>query len=155
MTISDATNNLAGRCLPCLYQIYSKVPKSSLILFRNLIKHALQKEHSKFLDELQWERKVREQAVRVAEYLALVWQLKEEDPPSEYKRANQLSWELAMWLPEDIYKQMTQAIANPSSDANVLDVTVSVRKILLGKKAGNLTQDHIAFHKPGIGKKSP
>jgi hypothetical protein len=127
-------------------------------LARNLIieklKSALQKEHSEFLDKLQWDRKVLEQAARVAEYLALARRLKESSHESDYERANQLSWALAMWLPEEIYKQMAMAIVHPSPDINELSVTIAVRKLLLGEKAGNLTQDNIAHHHPGIGKKT-
>ena len=123
-------------------------------LFIERLKLELQKEHSKFLDELHWNRKVQEQAARVAEYLALARRLKESSPESDYERANQLSWELAMWLPEEIYKQMTLAIVKPNRDVNELTVTISVRKLLLGEKAGNLTPDDIAHHAPGIGKKN-
>ena len=122
-------------------------------LFIERLKLALQKEHSKFLDELQWNRKVQEQAARVAEYLALARRLKEDSPEIDYERANQLSWELAMWLPEQIYKQMTLAIATPGPDVNALTVSIAVRKLLLGDKAGNLEPDNIAHHAPGIGKK--
>jgi hypothetical protein len=123
-------------------------------LFIQRLKLALQKEHSKFLDELQWNRKVQEQAARVAEYLALARRLKETSPESDYERANQLSWELAMWLPEQIYKQMTRAIARPGQDVNELTVAISVRKLLLGEKAGQLGPDDIAHHASGIGKKN-
>ena len=122
-------------------------------LFIERLKLALQKEHSKFLDELQWNRKVQEQAARVAEYLALARRLKEDSPETDYERANQLSWELAMWLPEEIYKQMTLAIAIPGPEVNELTVSIAVRKLLLGDKAGNLESANIAHHAPGIGKK--
>jgi hypothetical protein len=123
-------------------------------LFIERLKLELQKEHSKFLDELQWNRKVQEQAARVAEYLALARRLKESSTESDYERANQLSWELAMWLPEDIYKQMTSAIVNPNKDVNELSVSISVRRMLLGDKAGSLGPKDIAHHHPGIGKKT-
>jgi hypothetical protein len=123
-------------------------------LFIERLKLELQKEHSKFLDELQWNRKVQEQAARVAEYLALARGLKESSPESDYERANRLSWELAMWLPDETYKQMTTAIARPNQDVNELSVAISVRKLLLGGKAGNLGPDDVAHHAPGIGKKN-
>ena len=123
-------------------------------LFIERLKLILQKEHSKFLNELQWNRKVQEQAVRVAEYLALARRLKESSPESDYERANQLSWELAMWLPEEIYKQMASAITHPNQNVNELSVSISVRRILLGDKAGNLRPNDIAHHHPEIGKKN-
>jgi hypothetical protein len=115
------------------------------------LKTSLQKEHSTFLENLKWDLKVREQAVRVAEYLALARNLKEESPDTDYRKANQLSWELAMWLPEDIYKEMVVSIATPNEETNVLSTVVSVRKLLLQKNAGNLTTENIVHHAPGIG----
>ncbi|GIX54215.1 hypothetical protein ACU6VJ_09610 [Sphaerotilus sulfidivorans] len=118
------------------------------------LKTSLQKEHSQFLEGLKWELKVREQAVRVAEYLALARNLKEESPCSDYRKANQLSWELAMWLPDSIYKEMVSAIAAPNERTNELSIVVSVRKLLLQKEAGNLKPENIAHHAPGIGNNS-
>jgi hypothetical protein len=48
---------------------------------------------------------------------------------------------------------MVQAIANPNQVNNELTVVIAVRKLLLKEKAGNLTEDQIAHHAPGIGKK--
>ena len=117
------------------------------------IKLALQKEHTQFNTDLQWEVKVRERAERVAEYISLARSLKENSTEEEYRNANRLSWELAMWLPEDIYSQMVQAIVSPSQVNNELTVVIAVRKLLLKEKAGNLTENQIAHHAPGIGVK--
>ena len=116
------------------------------------LKLSLQKEHTKFLDEIQWNRKVQSQAARVAEYLALARRLRESSPGADYERANQLSWELAMWLPDEVYRQMTRAIVNPNETVNELTVTIAVRKLLLADKAGDLDADEIAHHAPGIGR---
>lgn len=117
------------------------------------IKLALQKEHTQFNTDLQWEVKVRERAERVAEYISLARSLRENSTEEEYRKANRLSWELAMWLPEDIYSQMVLAITNPNKVNNELTVVIAVRKLLLKEKAGNLTENQIAHHAPGIGKK--
>ena len=117
------------------------------------IKLALQKEHTQFNTDLQWEVKVKERAERVAEYISLARSLRENSTEEEYREANRLSWELAMWLPADIYFQMVQAIANPNQENNELTVVIAVRKLLLKDKAGNLTENQVAHHAPGIGKK--
>ena len=116
------------------------------------IKLALQKEHTQFNTDLQWEVKVRERAERVAEYISLARSLRENSTEEEYRKANRLSWELAMWLPEDIYSQMVLAIVNPIQANNELTTIIAVRKLLLKEKAGNLTEDQVAHHAPGIGK---
>ncbi len=117
------------------------------------LKTSLQKKHSEFIENLKWDIKVREEAVSVAEYLALARNLKEDSPETDFRKANQLSWELAMWLPEDIYKEMVASIASPNEGTNMLTTVVSVRKLLLQKNAGNLTDHDVAHHSPGIGKK--
>lgn len=59
------------------------------------IKLALQKEHTQFNTDLQWEVKVRERAERVAEYISLARSLHVDSTEEEYRKANRLSWELA------------------------------------------------------------
>lgn len=76
------------------------------------LKSSLQKEHASFLDRLQWERKIQERAERVAEYLSLAVTLKPESSLDEFRRANRLGWELAMWLPEQIYRDVAGAVCS-------------------------------------------
>lgn len=121
--------------------------------FVERIKLALQKEHTRFNTDLQWEVKVRERAEKVAEYISLARSLRESSTEDEYRKANRLSWELAMWLPEDIYNQMVLAIVNANQTTNELTVIIAVRKLLLKEKAGNLTTDQVAHHAPGIANK--
>lgn len=97
---------------------------------------------------------VRECAEKVAEYLVLARSLRETSSQEDYNRANRLSWELGMWLPETAYKDLGQALANPNDWINVLSIVISVRKELLQVSAGNLTQNDILVHAPGIGKQN-
>ena len=113
---------------------------------------ALARETGQFLESLRWDLKVREQAAKVAEYMAFVRDLREDSSGEDYQRANLLSWELALWLPADIYRSMSRAIVAPDQETNPLSVVVEVRNVLLGKAAGNLTQEQIAHHAPGIGR---
>lgn len=50
----------------------------------NKFKAALQKENSEFLEKLKWEFKTREQAQKVAEYMALARSLKEDSSNDDY-----------------------------------------------------------------------
>jgi hypothetical protein len=116
------------------------------------LKAWLQKENSVFLENLRWEMKIREQARGVAEYMAIARDLKESESPENFRKVNQLAWELAMWLPEDIYRAMGRALTKPNEKDNPLSVVVAVRKVLLGDSSGNLTQNDIIQHAPGIGR---
>jgi len=117
-----------------------------------LLKEFFKKQNDKFLENIRSDSKVREQAACVAEYMAIARDLKDTDPQDAYRRANQLAWELAIWLPEDVYKAMGKALITPDSNINPLSVVIEVRKILLGKKAGSLTQNDVLHHGPGISK---
>jgi hypothetical protein len=99
------------------------------------------------------ELKAKERAERVAEYMAIASTLKDDSSEESYLKANRLSWELAMWLPTDVYRSMGKAISQPNSENNPLSVVILVRKELLGSAAGNLTQDDIIHHASGFGKK--
>lgn len=116
-------------------------------------KLVLQKEYSKFTNELILENKIKEQAEKVAEYLAFARNLKEDSSDEDYVKANKLSWDLALWLPEEIYKEITIALSNPNFKTNPLSVVISVRKLILKDRAGNLNSENIAHHAPGIGRK--
>lgn len=117
-------------------------------------KAALQRETGQFLESLRWDLKVREQAAKVAEYMALARDLREDSSTEDYRKANRLAWELALWLPPDVYRSVCRAIAAPDQETNPLSVVVEVRKVLLGHAAGNLTQDQILYHAPGAGRKN-
>jgi len=121
-------------------------------LLQELLKTSLQKKNDVFLEKLRWEMKIREQARGVAEYMAIARDLKESESPDNFRKVNQLAWELAMWLPEDIYRAMGRALTKPNDVDNPLAVVVAVRKVLLGDSSGNLTQNDILQYAPGIGR---
>jgi hypothetical protein len=112
----------------------------------------LQRENGQFLESLRWEMRVREQAAKVAEYMALARDLNDSSTPDDYRRANRLAWELALWLPKDVYKSLSHALTTPDDKINPLSVVVEVRRLLLEGKLGTLTQDEVLIHGPGIGR---
>lgn len=112
------------------------------------IKH----EYDTKLEEFRYNIRVREQAARVAEYMAFARRLEKDSPSTDYQKADQLAWELAMWLPSDVYMQMAESMVNPDGEMNPLAVVVAVRELLLGDNAGNLKKENILTHNPEIGK---
>jgi len=93
--------------------------------------------------------KQREQTSLVAEYAALAYTLKDTDDAQTYRRANQLSWQLFLWLPTDAYRKLGRGLAHNNKE--LADALVDVRKILLGREAaGTLGPDDIIIHGPNI-----
>lgn len=123
------------------------------LLISERLKASLQQETGKFLEALRWELKAREQAAKVAEYMALARDLRPDSPVGDYREANRLAWELALWLPANVYRSVGKAIAAPDSNTNTLSVVIDVRRVLLGEAAGDLVSDNIIHHAPGIGKR--
>lgn len=157
--LSIFTIQIPGEKMDVFWRVVSEGALVSILaylcslLISERLKISLQKENQEFLESLRWDLKTREQAVKVAEYLSLAHRLSEHDSQDMYLKVNQLGWELAMWLPDDIYRSMRTAIVAQNDQTNVLSVVVDVRRLLLGTKAGNLTQNDIMFHAPGIGAK--
>jgi hypothetical protein len=94
-----------------------------------------------------------ELAEKVATYLALACNLNESDSRETYRMANKLAWELAILLPDEIYRSIGKAISEPDTSDNLLTVVIQVRKLLLGADAGNLTAGSVMHHAPEIAKK--
>ncbi len=89
---------------------------------------------------------MREQSVKVAEYLALARKLNDESSAEDFRTADKLGWELAMWLPDDIYRRMTYAVRHPREGNTILDVVIDCRKLVLGSEAGTLGPNEVAHH---------
>jgi len=122
-------------------------------IFPFYITHHFRKQNDKYVENLRWDFKVREQAARVAEYMAIARELKETDPPELYRKMNQLSWELAMWLPGHLYKSMSKSIVDLNDENNnPLTVVIAIREYLLNKKNTGLASEEILHHAPGIGR---
>jgi hypothetical protein len=111
------------------------------------------KQQNQAISKLENREKVQAAVEKIPDYLLMAGDLQEVDSPQLYARVNRLNFELAMWLPADLYRKVTLAIAAPQSrQNNILAVIEAARKYLLGENAEDLTQDDIAFHAPGIGK---
>ena len=69
------------------------------------------------------------------------------------RRANQLSWQLFLWLPADVYRRLGRGLKSDSKD--LVEALIAVRTSLVGPDAGTLTPNNIVVHKPGIEKPKP
>lgn len=114
---------------------------------KSRIDNSIKAEYAKILEDYKFDLKAREQAAKVAEYIALY-----QEDSKNFSRMNQLSFELALWLPEDIYKNLGKALIKADGEKNIFQVLVDIRKVILRKPTG-LTDKDIIFHAEGIGKK--
>jgi hypothetical protein len=109
----------------------------------------LKHDFDRSLEEYKLELKIREQAAIIAEYASLAWDLKDTDNDEVYREANKLSWQLFLWLPDDIYRRLGKGL-DKASPEDLTGALVAVRKSLLGAQAGTLDGSHIIVHRSGI-----
>ena len=103
------------------------------------------------MTENERREKVEELVPKIMEYLVLARTLSESDKNSspDFRRANMLAWELAIWLPVELYKMLY-----PASILNkeLLDFLIALRLYVRGRTQEELMPGMIISHAPGIGK---
>ncbi|HEY0548711.1 MAG TPA: hypothetical protein VGF13_03860 [Verrucomicrobiae bacterium] len=90
------------------------------------------------VEEYRYDIKVREQAAKVAEYLSL----RNSDKNDVYLM-NKLSWELALWLPAEVYQHMAHVVVGNPDARKYKEVIIEVRRLLLRDSNDKLTWDNI------------
>lgn len=116
------------------------------------VEASIKAENDRRLEEYRYEIKTREQAAKVAEYFSYYFGLQSTSSEADYRRVNQLAWELALWLPEDVYRQVAKAVKHNDEDHNVLTSLIAVRKVLL-QVPGSLSADELFLHFPNAKEK--
>jgi hypothetical protein len=104
----------------------------------------------KAAEDYKIELRAHEQGAKIAEYASIAFSLKEMDAQEKYQRANQLAWELFLWLPDGAYRKLGRALKGHVEE--LPDAMAEVRRQLLKNRAGNLGRDDIIIHSPGVGK---
>ena len=114
------------------------------------LESSIKAEYDRVLEDYRFELRAREQAAKAAEYISLARSLTPDSPATEYRRANQLAWELALWLPDDLYRKLGRAMTSQANELSFLLVLIEIRRHLL-KAPGSLTDNDILHHAPNIG----
>jgi hypothetical protein len=104
----------------------------------------------KAAEDYKFELRAHEQGAKIAEYASIAISLDEKDTQEKYQRANQLAWELFLWLPDETYRKLGRGLKGRTDELS--GAMVGVRKLLLKDRAGNLGPDDFIIHSPGIGK---
>lgn len=105
---------------------------------KSRILKSIEHEYQKRLEEYRYDIKVREQASRVAEYLSL----RNSDKNDVYTM-NKLSWELALWLPADVYQKLAHVVVDSPDPKRYKEILIEVRRLLLRDSGDKLTWDNI------------
>ncbi len=115
------------------------------IWVKSQIENAIEMKYARLLEDYRYTLRAKERAEIVAEYLALYTH-----ESTSYQRLNQLSMELALWLPADLYKRLAKAMqkfsAGDHEGENIITVLMDIRSFLLGD-TGGLTDEDIIVHR--------
>jgi hypothetical protein len=105
---------------------------------KSRIEGSIKHEYDKLLKDYEAQLKVREQAARVAELLALAF-----DPATQPTRFNQLAWELSLWLPASLVRDISRCLVRERDSKNPKEILIEVRKILLHAPDDTLRPENI------------
>ena len=109
------------------------------LFFKSWLEESIKDRFAKELENYKRDLARRDQAAKVAELLATVQTGKVDD----IAKANQLSWEMSLWLPPELAKSLARVLARaPGADSTKL--LLEVRKVLLGLKEADITENDIA-----------
>jgi hypothetical protein len=104
------------------------------------IEESIKRIYAEKLEDYKRELNRRDQAARVAELLALV----RAGASSDIAKANQLSWEMSLWLPAETARKLAKYLAKASGAPDHTALLLEIRCILLGLKESDLGRDDIA-----------
>ena len=99
---------------------------------------SIQHEYDRKLEDIRADIRRREQAARVAKLLAMRFR-QPQPTPSEF---NELAWELSLWLPADLVRELTRCICGAQGAMEPKAILIAVRKLIL-QKEDDLKPDQI------------
>ncbi len=106
------------------------------------IKH----EYDRKLEEYRFEMRRREQAARVARLFALSYR-----PGVAAHEFNELAWELSLWLPADLVRELTRCLCRTDGAMNPKLLLIAIRK-QLHSAADDLTAEQIVHREEPHGR---
>ena len=97
-------------------------------LIEKRIEGSIRHEYDKKLEEFRFEIRRREQAARVAKLLAMRFR----QPPPSPAEFNELAWELSLWLPPDLVRELTSCLCGAEGAKEPKEILIAIRKQLQG-----------------------
>ncbi len=110
---------------------------------KSRLEESIRLEYSKKLEEYRYQIEVRKRAEQVARYLSLRAENASETRPSEL---NQIAWELALWLPADLYRKLAHAVVDTDGHTKWKPLLIEIRKVLLQDPDDKLIAENIIHH---------
>jgi hypothetical protein len=107
------------------------------------LEESIKHEYSRALEDYRFTLKRREYAAGVADLLS-TWLASGES--QDKIRLNKIAWELSLWLPSDLVREMTNCLSQEEGAPDPVELLIAVRK-LLQDRGDNLKSDEILHFK--------
>ena len=91
---------------------------------------------------IKFEFRKREKAAMVASLFA-EWI----DRPKERKELNRLIWEVTLWLPDDLAREVNKRLNNAPDAKNIKEIIVDIKSLIHGRKSKLDPKDIVHFPK--------
>lgn len=104
------------------------------------IENSIRHEYDKKLEEIRYEIRKREQAAIIAELFSKWIFLRDESK----RELNRLSFEMSLWLPDDVAIEINKRLKNLDVSKSVQDLIIECRKIIQRNET-KLTPNDITF----------
>jgi hypothetical protein len=145
--------------------IYIKVPPAMAVLVLILstaapflasqwVENSMRTHYEKQLEDYRQQIETRNRAALIAEYVSMWYvsgQINDVNSMEKiefYQRINKISFELALFLPAEIYRELGPALVKQPDAKTAGDILIDVRRHLL--VPGDLTADNIIYHWPKL-----
>jgi hypothetical protein len=103
------------------------------------LEESIKRIYAEKLEDYKRELSVRDQAARVAELLALV----RSATSADIAKANQLAWELSLWLPAETVRRLAEHLTKAPNQSDHRPTLIEARRILLNLEKPDLTEKEI------------
>ena len=96
------------------------------------LEQSIKHEYDKKLEEFKFEMRKREQSALVADLFSKWIHIKDEANNPNARELNRLSFEMSLWLPDDVAIEINKRLKNLQSAKPAMDLLIECRKVIQG-----------------------
>jgi hypothetical protein len=125
------------------WDFYKTIGGATLLvaLLQLFLSRFIKHQYDRVLEEYRYSIKVREQAAKVADFLALAkWKT-----GTEGQDFDSMAYSLSLWLPAELLRELKVCCLGGVDEEKIHDLLLQVRQHLLKEKAGVIARSDILF----------
>jgi len=108
------------------------------------LEQSIKHEYNKKLEEFKFEMRKREQSAVIANLFSKWLIIKQKSDEDRFRELNRLSFEMSLWLPDEIAVEINKKLKNLGSAKSIQELLIDCRQIIQGDKT-KLRPEDITF----------